>query len=463
MNELWQAGVAALSKAYRDGTTDPVEVTRCLTERIARIDPQLNAYNRLDPGLEAAAADSAERLRTGRARSPLEGVPLAVKDNLAVAGMPAAWGSRVFADTVCEADELPIARLRAAGALFIGKTNTPEFAVEGFTASETFGVTGNPWNPALTPGGSSGGSVAAVAAGLATAGLGTDGGGSTRRPAGHTGLYGLKPTIGAIPRAGGLPQVLLDFEVFGTFTRSVEDQRYLFDILAGPDRRDPVSRFAPRIKADGRRLRILYVETLGDNPCAAAIRASVGAAARKLADLGHHVEIGAMPFDLDALNAFWPKFGQVGLAYLKATDPRMTKAAAKYLGMAEDGAKVPAAELFAAIEEVKKLRAAASAFFETWDIIMTPSAAAQPWPANEGFPPEIDGIPVGPRGHAIYTGWVNAAGLPGLNVPAEPDANGMPVGFQLVGDLFAEDTLLDLAAEFEAAGPGWSFPDLARA
>ncbi|HPG21717.1 MAG TPA: amidase [Amaricoccus sp.] len=462
MSELWKLGVLDLARAYAAGETDPVAVLDCLLARIERIDPILNTYARLDPGARAAARESAELIRAGAPRSPLEGVPVAIKDNLAVRDLPAAWGSAVFADTICAEDELPVARLRAAGAIFLGKTNTPEFAVEGYTASERFGVTGNAWDPSLTPGGSSGGSVSAVAAGLAAAAIGTDGGGSVRRPAGHTGLYGLKPTIGTVPRAGGLPQVLLDFEVVGGFARSAGDLAALHAVLAGPDRRDPVSRNAEAALPAGRPLRILYAERIDGNVLDPEIRASVGAAADRLAALGHDVVRGDLPFTLSELNAFWPRFGQVGIAQLRHALPAMSKAGAKYLALADAGDRVTAPEFYAALELVRALRSEASTAFAEWDVIMTPSAAAQPWPASEPFPPEIDGQPVGPRGHAIYTGWVNAAGLPAINLPATPDSRGLPIGFQLVGDRFTEAMLFDLADSWEKAGPGWSWPKVAE-
>ncbi|RNF34362.1 amidase [Paracoccus methylarcula] len=458
---FWKLGICELSQAYRNGAMTPIEVAEAYRARIDRIDPILNCYVAINPALADEAAESADRIAAGAPRSPLEGVPVAVKDNLVTRGMPVSWGSAVFAEQgICSHDELPVSRLREAGAVILGKTNTPEFAVEGYTHNRLYGTTGNAWNPALTPGGSSGGSVSAVAAGLAAAAIGTDGGGSIRRPAGYTGLLGLKPTIGAVPRAGGLPQVLLDFEVVGGLARSAADQRVLHAVLAGEDRADPMSRRRISGQPLPESLRILYVPVLGDNPCDPGILKCCGELADRLRDLGHQVTEDAMPFDLAALNDFWPRFGQIGLAAMRNAIPEMAaKASSPYLDMADMGASVAAPDFYAALDLVRDLRAATSAFFADWNVIMTPSSAAQPWAAAEPFPPEIAGRPVGPRGHAVYTGWVNAAGLPGLNLSAGMDGDGMPVGAQLVGDLFSESMLLDMAASLEADHGGWRFPD----
>jgi len=452
---------ADLSVAYRDGKTDPTAVVAELTDRITRLNPQINAYVAVAGDLREQARESGKRLQNGTARSALEGIPVALKDNLSMSGLPAAWGGAVFSETRTN-DELPVQRLRAAGALLMGKTNTPEFAVEGYTANKTFGVTCNPWDLKLTPGGSSGGSVAAVAAGLATVALGTDGGGSIRRPCGHTGLYGLKPTTGSVPRHGGLPQILMDFEVVGPIARTVADLRLMYGAISGPDRLDPSSCIGMFSEQNSSGLKILFVEQFDENPVDPQIRNSARAAAARLESFGHRVVRGTLPFDLSALDAFWGRFAQVGLSHLVARLPAMARhASQKYLEMARLGDEIPARELFGALEAVNRLRSEVSAGFEDWDVIMTPSAAAQPWPAEQVFPDMIDGQPVGPRGHAIYTGWVNASGHPGITVPAAPDGVGLPIGVQLIGDRFSEDMLLTLAAELEAAGRGWRFPAFA--
>lgn len=462
---LWRLDAAGLASAYRSGDASPEEAVRAHLDRIAEVDPVLNAFVHVSGTAMSEAAESARRIREGSPRSLLEGVPVAVKDNLVVAGMPAAWGSAVFADEPRTADELPVARLRAAGAVVLGKTNTPEFAVEGYTANARFGVTRNPWDPALTPGGSSGGAVAAVAAGLATAALGTDGGGSIRRPAAHTGLYGLKPGIGRVPRAGGLPQLLLDFEVAGPLARTPRDLRLMLDVLAGPDRRDPRSRTCPAPACEaGRALRILYVPRFGEAPCDPRILASVGAAMRRLADMGHVVVEDGLPFSLQALDAFWGRIAEVGLARLVETEPRMAeRAGARYLAMAEQGRGVSATEFLSGLQAVERLRAEAALAFERFDAIATPAIAAQPWPAGQSHPTTIDGHDVGPRGHAVYTGWVNACGHPAVAIPAEPAADGMPIGFQMVGDVGSEHMLIGIAEAFDADRGGWRWPPLAVA
>lgn len=459
---FWQRGAADLSAAYRSGEADPRAVVSELADRIDALNPVLNAYVALAPDLQDQAEASSRRYRANAPLSPLDGVPIAVKDNLHVAGMPTAWGGATFSD-VARADELPVARLRAAGAILVGKTNTPEFAVEGYTANARFGVTRNPWDPALTPGGSSGGTVSAVAAGLAALGIGTDGGGSTRRPAGHTGLYGLKPTVGRIARAGGLPQVLMDFEVIGPFARSIDDLRLLYNALAGPDRRDPSSRGIPDFTAPHRPLKILSVPRLGAHPCAPAILSASRDVAQRFSSAGHHVEEATLPLDLGEIDDFWGSFAQIGLAHLRATVPAMARnAGPRYMEMAEMGAGLGAASLFGAMSAVQRLRAATSCLFAEWDVILMPSAAAQPWPAEQSHPLEIDGQPVGPRGHAIYTGWVNAAGHPALAVPAGFDEAGLPIGCQLIGDLGSEDFLMDLASALAAGAPDWRWPELAQ-
>ena len=451
---VWQCQASVLADAFADGRLTPDAVLAEALERIGRLDASLNAFVALAGTARAEAEASTRRWAEGEPLSPLDGVPVAVKDNLAVAGLPATWGSPHYADFIPEADELPVARLRRAGMVVVGKTNVPEFTIEGYTANALFGVTGNPWNPALTPGGSSGGSVAAVAAGLVPLALGTDGGGSTRRPAAYTGLVGLKPSLGAIARGGGLPQILLDFEVVGPIGRTVADVARLFDLLSGGDGRDHRARVRPPGAGWADPVRILYVERFGEAPLDPVIAASVSAAVDAFEAMGCRVRRGALPFDIEPLNAFWPDIAMVGLARLVAADPAMRdRASAVYMDLADRGTGVPGHRFLAGLEAVWALRDRMGPAFRDVDVIITPSCAAMPWPADRAFPETIDGRAVGPRGHAVYTGWVNAAGLPGLDLPAAPAPDGLPIGFQMVGDLGTDRLLLDLGRRYEARHP----------
>jgi aspartyl-tRNA(Asn)/glutamyl-tRNA(Gln) amidotransferase subunit A len=445
-----------LVSGYISGAFSPVDAISACLRQIESKNQEIRAFVCLSNTAIEEARASADRYAAGRPLGPLDGVPIAIKDNVAVRGMPATWGCLHYAEYVPEADELPIARLRDGGLIFIGKTNVPEFTLEGYTGNRLFGVTRNPWDIRLTPGGSSGGSVAAVAAGFVPIAIGTDGGGSIRRPAAYTGLVGLKPSIGMIARGGGLPQVLLDFEVIGPVARTVRDLSVLFEILAGCDRRDHRSRRFASAQQSGRpsQARVLLVERLGDKPVDPEILHSLNIAADALAGLGLRVERGSLPFDLEPADAFWPTVAEVGLAKLFDSDPRIHETASpKYVEMAKRGAAISAEKFLTGLEKVWAFRDRVGEAFEDLDLIMTPACAAMPWPAADAWPPMIDGREVGPRGHAAYTGWVNVCGHPAISVPGPPASSGLPIGIQLVGDMGADKYLIDVAQLYEGAYP----------
>jgi aspartyl-tRNA(Asn)/glutamyl-tRNA(Gln) amidotransferase subunit A len=404
------------------------------------INQRLNAVVALAPDLSLQVETSRSLSAAGRPRSALEGVPIVLKDNILAKGMPCTWGSRVFEHYVPEHDEVAVERLRAAGAIVVGKTNVPEFTLEGYTGNPLFGVTRNPCDPALTPGGSSGGSVAAVASGMVPLALGTDGGGSIRRPASHTGLVGLKPSIGAVPRLHTLPAILLDLEVVGPIGRSVADVKLLFDVISDsfPCEATP-------------RPSVLYVPRFGEAPLDPEIAASVDAAARDLQAAGCSVETGVLPIDLAPLEAFWPRFAAAGVAWLMSMHPGKEKLLGERMqAMLEQGRRVGAAEYIDGLALFHRMRHQAWALFERYDFVMTPSAAALPWAADAPWPETIDGKKVGPRGHAVYTAWVNACGIPAINLPCSPSRAALPIGFQLVAGFGRDRALLDLAARYGA-------------
>ncbi len=454
---LWRLPASQLAAIFRSGEATPVAYLDELLSRVERINPAINALVCVAPDASDAARESAERYRRGAPLGPVDGVPVAIKDNILVRGMPTTWGCRAFRDAIAEVDERPVARLREQGAIILGKTNVPEFTLEGYTGNPLFGVTRNPWNTQLTPGGSSGGAVAGVAAGLFPLALGTDGGGSIRRPASHTGLVGFKPSIGAIARYPTLPQILLDFEVIGPIARTVDDAALLYNAMAGSDPRDRLSlaaRATPVSLEHCERARIRFVARFGDNPLDPEIEASVAQAVQALRELGHQVDDAAFPLDLGPLTDFWPLLGQVGLAYLFEREPDAQRLAQpKFVEMAAAGRTVSAARYLEGIEAVRLFRRDVAAAFADFDLMMTPAAAALPWPADETHPTMIAGHAVGPRGHAVYTGWVNACGHPAVSLPCAPSRVGMPIGFQLVGRFGEDERLFRIAAQYERAVP----------
>lgn len=455
MTALWRLSAHQLTEGFGRGAFTPTEALHACLSRCEAVNPRLNALVATDLQTAFAAAEASDaRWRDGRPLGPLDGVPTTIKDNLHVRGLPTHWGSRALEGFIPGEDEQPVARLRRAGAVIFGKTNVPEFTMQGYTDNPVFGPTGNPWNVSLTPGGSSGGAAALVAAGGCPVALGTDGGGSIRRPASHTGLIGLKPSRGRVPRSAGLPAISLEYEVVGALTRCVQDAAAVLEAIGHA---------VPRA-GHLEHSRILYLPRFGDSPVDRSIRHLTNDAADRLARMGHRVEAGSAPAEIEAVNSLWPLLSQVGLAWLNrhsgllgpAFDIRRFGDAMKV--NAEKGAAASAVDLFELHMAVVALGAKMDEIFETHDFILTPAAAALPWPAAESHPPIIDGHPVGPRGHAVFTAFANAAGLPGISVPCG-FASGLPVGLQLVTREGGDDRLLALAAAFERQNPEYRFPE----
>jgi aspartyl-tRNA(Asn)/glutamyl-tRNA(Gln) amidotransferase subunit A len=337
-------------------------------------------------------------------------------------------------DFIPDGDEPAIALLRAAGLVLFGKTNVPEFTLQGYTSNLVFGTTFNPHASGKTPGGSTGGGAAAVAAGIGPLAMGTDGGGSLRRPASHCGLFALKPSIGQIARYGGFPQILADFEVIGALGRSAADLESLLRILEVADPQDPRSLAASVSMTPLRdKPRIAFMPVIGANPVDPRIAAEVDRIARELAAAGAIVETIDAPFDYDRVTAAWGTVMMTGLAWYLSTVPGWQDAvnpSAK--AAAEDGANRTPGQLLDAIATAADIRRAAGEFFARYDFLLCPATAALAWPADDAFPPEINGKPVGTRGHAVFTAWMNVAGVPAVTVPLAMTKDGGGIGLQLV-------------------------------
>jgi aspartyl-tRNA(Asn)/glutamyl-tRNA(Gln) amidotransferase subunit A len=432
---LWTLTAAQLAGGFREGIFTPVDVLAAIRDRHDETNPKINAVIAVDwVGANAAAAQSSARWRAGAPLSLLDGTPLTIKDNLYAAGLPATWGSAAYRDFIPPEDEPAIARLRKAGAIIVGKTNVPEFTLQGYTSNALFGTTRNPHALSRTPGGSTGGGAAAVAAGIGPIAIGTDGGGSLRRPAAHCGLFALKPSIGQIARSGGFPQILSDFEAIGPIARTVEDLLSAFSIMRGYDPHDSrsLAALAPRNDYPVAP-RIGYFPRVGAAPVDPQIAKASDDFARALTASGAELELIASPFDLEAINAAWAMIASAGLAWhLRGLPHDPVSLGANAVAMAAVGAQCTAAEYIDALAATVDARVKAAALFDRFDILLCPATAALAWPAHEAFPPSIDGKPVGPRGHAIFTGWMNVAGLAAATIPIAMTNDAGGVGMQFV-------------------------------
>ncbi len=452
MMDVWRRDATALGGLLASGAVSPVALLDMYLERIARLQPVLNAFAHLDAeGARQAAKASAARQAAGARLGPLDGIPVAVKDNLFVAGLPANWGSLLFRDHVADRDDICVERLRAAGAVLVGKTTTPEFALSGRTESRIAGITRNPWNPALTPGGSSGGAVAAVAAGMVPLAIGTDAGGSTRMPAGYTGLVGLRPSNGRIPRRYGFPPMAVDFQAIGTFSRTVRDHRLLYGVLAGPDPRDPFSLRLPTPPPALARPRIGWFTSIGTASADPTVTESATKALIALGNSGCDIVSCAAPFDLPLLQDMWAVLTSVGAARVAARFPdrwrdETTTPIAAIVGR---GLCVSATAYAEALDKLALFRANLSAAWGEFDVLAMPTAPAPAWPVEAEHPPEVANATM----QGMFCGWVNAAGYPGISLPAPPHPDGRPIGLHLVARFGAEALLLDLAERLEAAAP----------
>ena len=465
--ELWREEAATLSALLDARQITPTQLLDVYLERCDRLEPKLNAFTLIDrEGAEQAAKAATERQKTGRRLGPLDGIPVPIKDNLHVGGMPARWGSLMLEDFVPDRDDICVERLRAGGAIIVGKTTTPEFALSGRTESRLSGTTRNPWNLDLTPGGSSGGAVAAVAAGLAPLAVGTDAGGSIRLPASYTGLVGLRPSNGRVPRRYGFPPMALDFQAIGLVARTVRDLRLLYGAVAGPDARDPISLHSTPTRRQAAPRRLGWFTSIGHEGASAEVVASHAEALERLKSLGYLVETCPPPFDLAEIREIWDTLTSVGAARAAARfgEKWKTVATPQIAKLVENGLAVPATKYVNALDRLQSFRADTSARWGDFDALVLPVNPVPAWPVETDHPTEIDGRSVGPATQGMFCGWVNAMGYSGLSFPGRPSAAGLPIGIQLVTTAGADEVILEIAQRIEDAAP-WKdrWPKLALA
>jgi aspartyl-tRNA(Asn)/glutamyl-tRNA(Gln) amidotransferase subunit A len=458
----WQLDATAVSALLDARDVTPLQLLDQALARLDALEPVLNAFTHVDrDGALAAATAATARQAAGIRLGPLDGIPVSVKDNIFVAGLPARWGSLLFRDHIPDRDDICVERLRAAGAVIVGKTTTPELAMMGRTESRLSGVTRSPWDRALTPGGSSGGASASVAAGVTPLAIGTDMGGSTRLPAAYTGLVGMRPSTGRIPRRFGFPATCIDFQVIGPFARTMRDMRLLYGVLSGPDPRDPHSqRFPPAPDVTpGRRVRIGWFTAIGDEGATPEVAVSVAAAVAGLAGASCEVAPVAAPFDLGALRTFHAVLTAAAAAriVLRFPDRWRAETCDNVRAAAERGLTISAAAYVDALDALAAWRADVTTAWGDYDALILPTAAAPAWRAEDEAPSGLT-----PATQGMFGAWINAAGLPGISVPGQPHPDGRPIGVQIVAPFGHDAVVLEIAQRLETLTP-WAdrWPPLA--
>jgi len=442
------------------------EAAQDALKRIEAANPALNAFIHVDPETALRQADAVDAaIARGIDPGPLAGVPVGVKDMEPVAGMPLTFGSRAFAHNVADHDSVQVARLKNAGAVVMGKTNTPEFAYKGFTANRLFGATRNPWNPERTPGGSSGGSTAAVAAGMVALCTAGDGGGSIRVPAAFSGCYGIKPSAGRIPRAGANAPTWSTHGTLGPVSRTVRDAARYLDICAGPHPNDldaldaPPGAYEAATLAPAPRLkRIAWSADLGFAPVDPEVRRIAGEAGRALAEAVGAELVEANPGFADPIDT-WFTIAAPGDARAVAamTEEQRALLERGFLAWADQATRITAVMLAEALEARHQLNRAMTAFFQTYDLLLTPTVPCTAFLAGGPPPTEIDGQAVTPAGFVAFTSPFNTTGHPAASLPAGLASDGLPVGLQVVAPRHADALVLAASAAYEAARP-WRWP-----
>ena len=453
-DDLCFTPAATLARMIATRQVSPVDVTEAVLARAAQVEPALNIFAL--PMASAARADAraAEAaVMRGDVLGPLHGVPITIKDNVPIAGLPLANGSAALADFIPPTDAAVVQRIRAAGAIIIGKTNLPEFAHKVLTDSPAYGVTRNPWNLAYTPGGSSGGASAALAAGVAPLAVGTDGGGSIRCPASCTGVVGLKATLGRVPNERA-PDGFANFAFTGPMARTAGDVALLLSVITGSFGDDPfsiaggaVAMPAPRaVETAARGLRVGWIEHFGRYRTDPVVADLTRAAVMSLAGEGAVVEPLADPcFDdvferyiVLATTAHAARYGHLPAIW----GDRMS---ASIRASIVNGQSYSAVEWQRAHDWRTTLFRAVQRLFQRYDVIATPTMIA---------PPKLLDAE-GSIATEAYAEWAaplypfNLSSHPAISVPAGMTEDGLPVGLQLIGPWFAEQRLLDVAAVLE--------------
>jgi aspartyl-tRNA(Asn)/glutamyl-tRNA(Gln) amidotransferase subunit A len=458
--EICYMSAVEMAEAVKSRKLSPVEIMDAVLSRIERLNPKVNAYCTLLAESATKQAGEAENIiMKGEELGPLHGVPFSIKDLTFTKGIRTTFGSKIYENFIPDKDAIVVERLRAAGAIMLGKTNTPEFGFMGVTDNLIFGPTHNPWNLQRHAGGSSGGAAASVAAGMGPLAQGSDGGGSIRIPSSFCGVFGIKPSFGRVPRGPGFLD-WMTLSHFGPITRTVRDAALAMEVMAGIDYRDRHSlpdtnlRYLSSLDGDLKGLRVAWSPDLGYAVVDPQVLAATSAAVSTFETLGCTVD-AATPEVENPGRAFaftWAvKFAS---SYLDKLDEWRDQMNPALVDIIERGKDRTALEYARSALEREEYCDRMLSFFENYDLLLTPSTAVPAFDIDKFEVTEIGGIKGSPTLEwTPFTYPFNFTGQPAASVPCGWTDDGLPVGLQIVGRRFEDLTVLRAAAAFEQASP----------
>ena len=471
MNELTFLPAVVMAERIRKKEISPVELVDAHLAQIEELNPELNAFVEVDAeGARPAAHEAEIAVLQGKKVGPLHGVPVSIKSSFEVAGLRCESGTRLRAGVVPTQDAPLVARLRGAGAIVLGTTNTPELLMAWETDNLLYGRSNSPWDLDRTPGGSSGGEAAAIAAGMSAGGVGSDGGGSIRVPAHFTGICGLKPTPGRIPATGHFPVCAGPFAsigVVGPMARTVADLRVLFEVMQGPDIGDASAAPVPvrwPAESEVKNLRIGYFEDDGRTPVTAETRAAVRTAAEALSSGGFQVERFRPGGLEEARQLWWDYFviagGMLLRPMFKGREADLSPILKQFLDFSGSEPVLTADTLLDAWIQRDSLRARFFAQMQQYPILLCPVAAIPAFRHGERSW-QVEGKTVHYLDAWSYTEFFNLLGNPAVVIPVGRSDEGLPIGLQIIGRPWEEEQVLSVAAALEALCGAWRIPPIA--
>lgn len=462
-----------IAKRIREKTISPVEVVNYYLQQISTYNSDINAMVTLNDHVRDEAIQKEADVSECKELGPLHGVPVAIKDLTPTKGIRTTFGTKLFADHIPDRDATIVSRLKDAGAIILGKTNTPDFGHKGTTDNTLFGATKNPWNVTKTAGGSSGGSAAAVASGMTPFAEGSDGGGSIRIPASFCGVYGFKPTYGRIPMDNNLQNVFGSNNPFvhhGTLTRSVKDAALFVDVTQGPSTTDPFSLPASDQKLtvqmegplDG--VKIAYTKDFGMYLVDPEVAEIIDQQVATWRALGCQVEEVSMDFGMTLheflgffKNMWYAAAAADGKDILEQTPELITPS---YQTMIERGFSVSTSDYISYQSKRTKVWNVLQSYFQDYDLIMSPTLSIPAFDYQLLGPETIQGHPIEADSDWMMTHIYNMTGLPAASIPAGNTKDGLPVGMQIAGNRFADGLVLRASRGYEMITGGFRSPDL---